>query len=84
MKKSFVLGIFIIFTLYAFAQTYHTGTISTDETWLAADNPHICTGDVTISSTSNPTVTIEPGVIIKIDQGKAMYVGHTSSAAYAD
>ncbi len=83
MRKSFILGVFIFISLYALAQTYHTGTITTDETWLAADNPHICTGDVTVSSASQPTLTLEPGVIVKFDPGVRMNIGHGSNAAYA-
>jgi len=83
MKKLFFLGVLFIFlSAYAFA-TDHTGTISTDETWLAADNPHICTGDITISSTSLPTLTLEPGVIVKFDAGKTMFVGSSSYTTYA-
>jgi hypothetical protein len=82
MKNLFIFGIFVLTCVNSFAQTYHSGTISTDETWLAADNPHICTGDITISSTEPfPVLTLEPGVIVKFDAGVRMYVGYTSSSS---
>jgi len=41
----------------------HSGTISSDETWSAADNPHVLTADVTVAS--GVTLTLEPGVIVQ-------------------
>lgn len=38
---------------------YHSGTISSDETWLAADNPHEINGDLTVAN--GATLTIEAG-----------------------
>jgi len=83
MKKLVFILIFVYFSFYAFAQTYHSGSIQTDETWFAADNPHICTGDITVTSNSQPTLTLEPGVIVKFNAGKTMFIGHDSNAAYA-
>ena len=41
----------------------HSGTISADETWCAADSPHQMTGDVTVAP--GVTLTVEPGVVAK-------------------
>ncbi len=41
----------------------HSGTITADETWCAADNPHQMTGDVTVAP--GVTLTVEPGVVAK-------------------
>jgi uncharacterized repeat protein (TIGR01451 family) len=41
----------------------HSGTISANETWCAADNPHLLTSDVTVAS--GVTLTVEPGVIVQ-------------------
>ena len=43
----------------------HSGTISSAETWYAGDNPHILTGDVTISD--GVTLTIEAGCNVKFN-----------------
>ena len=41
----------------------HSGTISADETWCAADSPHQMTGDVTVAP--GVTLTVEPGAVVK-------------------
>ncbi|MBP8002916.1 MAG: right-handed parallel beta-helix repeat-containing protein [Chloroflexi bacterium] len=41
----------------------HSGIITSDETWCAANSPHQLTGDVTVAATA--TLTIEPGVTIR-------------------
>ncbi len=41
----------------------HSGTLTADETWYAADNPHIVDGTVTIPA--GITLTLEPGVIVR-------------------
>jgi hypothetical protein len=38
----------------------HTGAITEDETWMATDNPHEITGNVTVDNLV--TLTLEPGV----------------------
>ena len=38
----------------------HSGTISADETWLAADNPHEITANLTVND--HISLTLEPGV----------------------
>jgi RHS repeat-associated protein len=43
--------------------TYHSGTLSADETWSAADNPHILTGPVRVPN--GITLTIAPGVVVR-------------------
>ncbi|MBN2017184.1 MAG: hypothetical protein JW794_03480 [Candidatus Cloacimonetes bacterium] len=83
MKKIVIIILFLFICYYCYSQTYHSGTISTDETWYADDNPHICTGDITISSISLPTLTLKPGVIVKFDPGKTMIIGNASNPSYA-
>ncbi len=53
--------------------TDHAGTISTTETWYAAGNPHIITGNLTISATTGK-VLLEPGVEIQIFSGGKLTV----------
>jgi parallel beta-helix repeat protein len=45
--------------------TNHSGSTSGDETWTFAGNPHIMTGDFTVSS--GDKLTLDPGVILKVD-----------------
>jgi parallel beta-helix repeat protein len=83
MNKRVILLFLVMISTVLTAQTNHTGTISTNETWTAAGNPHIVTGNITISSASLPILTIEPGVIVKFDAATTMTVGHSSSSAFA-
>jgi len=66
MKKCILFFnlLFIVFSLNALD---HSGVISTDETWYTGDNPHIITGDITISD--GITLTVNPGCIIKFNSG---------------
>jgi hypothetical protein len=43
--------------------SHHSGTIITDQTWYAADNPHILDDEVTVPA--GVTLTLEPGVIVQ-------------------
>lgn len=59
MKKLFLLSLFsMLIGAYSFAIT-HSGTISSNETWLSSDNPHIITGNLVVAS--GATLTIQPG-----------------------
>lgn len=54
----------------------HSGTISEDETWLEADNPHVITGTVYVQhSVTPPTLTLEPGVIVQFYPGTSLNIG---------
>ncbi len=53
----------------------HSGKITADETW-AADVIHIITGDVYVE---NATLTIEPGAIVKFQEGTSLKVGYSES-----
>ena len=53
--------------------TYHSGTLSNDETWAYADEPHILTADVTVPSTV--TLTIEPGVSVLAESYHSLNIG---------
>lgn len=57
----------------------HSGTISVDETWKKADNPHIITGDVYVqNSVVRPTLTIEPGCNVLFNAGTSLHIGWSS------
>ncbi len=57
--------------------TEHCGTISTDETWLAFDNPHRITCDLEVEA----TLTLEQGVIVKFAPGACLRVGYSNPGA---
>jgi len=72
----------VLFFLLIFQVSFaldHSGTISTSEIWLVADNPHIITGNLTIqaSGTGIPAVvTLEPGVEVRFDGDFQILVGN--------
>ncbi len=58
--------------------TDHSGTISSNTTWYAADNPHIVVGDVTVET--GATLTLEAGVTVQLDDWKNMHIYGALSA----
>ncbi len=50
----------------------HTGAIAANETWLAADNPHVLTGNVTVNA--GVTLTLQPGVQVRLTANRVLYV----------
>ncbi len=59
--------------------TYVNGIISTDTTWTLAGSPYIVTGDIYVyGTTTEPTLTIEPGVVVKFDGPWTLYIGYFS------
>ena len=55
-----------------FSQTYISGFISANTTWNIAGSPYIVTGNALLSQ--GYTLTIEPGVIVKFSQNKALQI----------
>lgn len=56
----------------------HAGQITSSETWLAKDNPHLIKESVTIageSGASVPVVTIEAGVVVEFAPDTSLIVG---------
>lgn len=58
------------------AGTEHKGTISADETWTAAGNPHKVPSSLEILA----KVTLEPCVLVQVEKGTRILVGSTSAA----
>jgi len=71
MKKA--LTLFLIFFIYVSAnsQTNVSGTINADSTWNLAGSPYIVNGQLTI--TAGYTLTIDAGVEVRFDNGRALY-----------
>jgi len=71
MKKGIsMLSVVLVFILsiagLANAATYHSGTITSDETWTLAGSPHII--DSATSVQNGATLTIEPGVEVRFNK----------------
>ncbi|MGD9367429.1 MAG: right-handed parallel beta-helix repeat-containing protein, partial [Desulfobacteraceae bacterium] len=68
--------------LPASADTTVGGTISTDTTWAAADSPFIVTSNVTVQGADGAdgitTLTIEPGVVVKLNNSRYITIGASS------
>ena len=60
--------------------TEHSGGIAADETWSAADSPHIVTFDMTVR---DATLTIEPCAVVRFREGYSIVVGGTGDAPEA-
>ena len=61
-------------TIVDLAFTQHSGLIDEDETWLAADNPHLVSSDIDISG--GATLTIGDGCVVSFIEGKRIRVGY--------
>jgi type IX secretion system substrate protein len=70
-KLQYLLGTSLAITIMGIsdlpAQTYVSGGIYTNATWTLANSPYIVNGALTLFPTD--TLTIEPGVIVKFDNG---------------
>ena len=53
-------------TLSLKAQTFISGTITTNTTWTKINSPYIVTGNVVVDPGN--TLTIQPGVLVKFNQ----------------
>jgi hypothetical protein len=50
----------------------HSGALTSDETWLAADNPHQITADVAVG---DYTLEIEAGAVVELDASTRLTAG---------
>ena len=58
--------------------TFVSGIISEDTTWTYVGSPYIVTGDVKVYGASEPTLTIEPGVEVRVDGFYDIIIGNSS------
>jgi hypothetical protein len=82
MKKGIIL-VTVISSIVWFAHkvgaaTEVGGVIDTDTTWTVAGSPYIVVENVIVNGTFNPTLTIEPGVTIKFNQYRCLFIGNNS------
>ncbi len=71
----------LVFSSIAFADTNVTADITTNTTWTTTGSPYIVTK--TISILNGAKLTIQPGVVVKFNNGFSLNVGG-SSAGYLD
>jgi flagellar hook assembly protein FlgD len=71
----------LLFTIPAFADTSVSGNIGTNTTWTTAGSPYILNGNVTIGGPAGPTLTIQPGVVVKGNGGSQILVGYYDNGA---
>ena len=64
-----------------FSQTPVSGNITVNTTWNSAGSPYIVTGNVTVNS--GITLTIDPTVEVKFDDGRSLFVYGTVNATTA-
>jgi len=72
MKNIFLFHLLFIFIKTSVGQTYVNGFISANTTWNLVGSPYIVNGNALLSNGN--TLTIEPGVIVKFDNDKALQI----------
>jgi len=75
MKNIYITICLIIFSLFVYADTYHSGDINSNETWNASDSPHIITTHIEVLN--GVTLTIEPGSIVKFGGNLQLIISGT-------
>ncbi len=58
--------------------TQHAGPLAADETWTAAEGPHIVTADVVVRS--GRTLTIEACAVVRVQESRSIVVGGFSTS----
>ena len=73
-----ILLLFIILNNCIISQTNVSGVISSNTIWTLSGSPYIVTGNVLVNSGVN--LTINPGVVVKFNSGKALQIEGELSA----
>jgi flagellar hook assembly protein FlgD len=77
----FLLLLLLLLAMPALAATNVSGTISADTTWTVAGSPYILSGDVKVGGSASPTLTIEPGVVVKANAGAHFLINWNDKGA---
>lgn len=67
MKSKLLLLLALVNLTVAYGQTNVSGGIFSNTTWTKANSPYIVTGDIAVYP--NDTLFIEPGVVVKVNDG---------------
>ncbi|MBI5099602.1 MAG: right-handed parallel beta-helix repeat-containing protein [Nitrospirae bacterium] len=67
----------VVFTTLG-GTTVGTTTISSNSTWTYAGSPYIITGNISVYGSSEPTLTIEPGVEVRFNGLYYLNIGYSS------
>lgn len=59
----------------------HSANITANETWKAADNPHLVQADIAVNGTGSPILTIEAGVEVRFASGAGLSIGCSDAGA---
>src|SRR5207247_8964671 len=66
----------VTFSANALAATVHSADVIANETWAAAQSPHVVTAYLRVRN--NATLTIAAGAVVKFDAGAGLQVGDTT------
>lgn len=78
MQKLYFTVLLFSVQMILFAQTNVSGGIYSNTTWNVAGSPYVVTGNIVVFD--NVTLTIDPGVTVKFDDGIDMEIRGTLSA----
>ncbi len=78
MKNVLSMLVSMLFAAILVGQTYHSGTISSNEAWFSSDNPHIIDGNLTIDD--GITLLVQAGCEIKFQGNRRILVNGILSA----
>jgi hypothetical protein len=57
-------------------KTVEGGTIAADTTWKKSDSPITVAGEIRIEGSTSPKLTIEPGVVVRFQDGARLTIGY--------
>jgi hypothetical protein len=61
--------------------TVHSANITANETWRASDNPHLVRGQLQVTGTPAPVLTLEKGVVVRFEADAELRVAQGSLVA---
>ncbi|MDP2668250.1 MAG: right-handed parallel beta-helix repeat-containing protein [bacterium] len=79
--NAFLLGFFVLAASARAAPTYFSGAITSDTTWTEAESPYVASG---VSVATGVTLTLEPGVVVKMNGGSFAVNGTLIANGTAD